>query len=474
MLQPRRLRPRDALCAAALALAFGLAPTAAAAQVLPHAPTVDRLPNGLTVVTVPYDAPGIVAYFTLVRTGSRDEVEAGHSGFAHLFEHMMFRGTRALPAREYEHRMQRMGADNNAYTTEDYTLYTVTIPTAALPDLVPVEADRFRNLFYAQPDFQTETRAVFGEYNKNAASPVHQMWETLSELAFTRHTYGHTTMGYLADIQAMPRYYAYSQQFFRRFYTPDNCTVIAAGDVDRQRLLALVTEHYGAWQSHRAAPVIPVEPPQTAARARALAWEGTSPPRVLIGYRAPGFTLQTPDTAALEVVHALTFSESSDLYQRLVVRESKLLGLESWAGDFHRDPGLFVVEAALGEGITHDEVTRAVADELARVGRGEVSPERITEVISHLRYHLPLSVQTPSDAAQTVARFMALTGEPMAFQVYHDRLSNVTPADVARVARTYLTDARRSVVTLAPAASAPAGAVRAGPNSPAPRMRRAQ
>jgi hypothetical protein len=109
-----------------------------------------------------------------------------------------------------------------------------------------------------------------------------------------------------------------------------------------------------------------------------------------------------------------------------------------------------------------------------RVGRGEVAPERITAVISHLRYHLPLSVQTPSDAAQTVARFMALTGEPMAFQVYHDRLSNVTPADVARVARTYLTDARRSVVTLAPAASAPAGAVHAGPNSPAPRIRRAQ
>ena len=471
MVHSKHTRLRVAVGVAALALGLSVA-REGSAQVLPHEPTVDRLPNGLTVVTVPYDAPGIVAYFTLVRTGSRDEVEAGHSGFAHLFEHMMFRGTRQLPAREYEHRMQHMGADNNAYTTEDYTLYTVTMPSASLAELVPVEADRFRSLYYAQQDFQTETRAVFGEYNKNAASPVHQMWETLSELAFTRHTYGHTTMGYLADIQAMPRYYAYSQQFFRRFYTPDNCAVIVAGDVDRARLVALATEHYGPWNSHRATPVIPSEPQQSAPRARALAWEGTSPPRMLLGYRVPGFSLDSADTAALEVVHALAFSESSDLYQQLVVRESKLLGLESWPGEFHRDPGLFVVEATLGEHITHDEVSAAVTAELARIGRGEVPAERIADVISHLRYRLPLSVQTPFDAAHTVARYMALTGEVMTYQRYHDRLSNVTADDVARVARTFLTEARRDVVTLSPAASAPAGAVHAGPNRPAPRIRR--
>jgi zinc protease len=447
--------------------------TEAPAQVLPQSPTVDRLPNGLRIVTVPYDAPGIVAYFTLVRTGSRDEVERGHSGFAHLFEHMMFRGTRQMPARDYEHRMQHLGADNNAYTTEDYTLYTVTIPTASLAALVPVEADRFRNLFYAEQDFQTETRAVLGEYNKNAASPVHQMWETLAELSFARHTYGHTTMGYLADIQAMPGYYRYSQQFFRRFYTPDNCTIIAAGDVDRARVVSLVTQHYGAWQGRRAQPVVPPEAPQTTARSRALAWEGTSPPRMLFGYRIPGFSIANTDTAALEVLHALSFSESSELYQRLVVRESKLLALESWAGDLHRDAGLFVVEATLGEGATFDEMQRAVTEELARVGRGEVSRERVTDVIAHLRYAMPLRIETPSDAAVTVARFMALTGDPETYQRYHDQLSRVTGDDVARVARTFLTEARRNVVTLSPAANAPQGAVRAGPNHPAPRLRSA-
>ena len=191
------------ITALAAGAVISLAAVTAEAQLLPHAPVVDHLPNGLTVITVPYDSPGIAAYFTLVRTGARDEVERSHSGFAHLFEHMMFRGTQSVSATEYEHRMQALSADNNAYTTEDYTLYTITLPTTSLAGLVPIEADRFAHLSYTEPVFQTETRAVLGEYNKNSSSPLTPMYEALSELGFTRHTYGHTTLGYLADIQAM-------------------------------------------------------------------------------------------------------------------------------------------------------------------------------------------------------------------------------------------------------------------------------
>ncbi len=461
--------------AVAPALVTLLAVSSARAQVLPHAPTVDHLPNGLTVVTVPYDAPGIVAYYTLVRTGARDETERGHTGFAHLFEHMMFRGTRQLSGVEYERRMQNLGADNNAFTTEDFTLFTVTVPAASLPALIPVEADRFQHLFYEEPAFQTETHAVLGEYNKNSSSPVHTLWESLSELSFGRHTYGHTTMGYLADIQSMPGYYTYSQQFFRRFYTPDNCTVIAAGDVDRARLLDLVRAQYGGWTGHRAQPVIPREPEPTGPRDRALAWEGTSPPRMLVGYRIPGFSLDSTDSAALEVVHALAFSESSDLYQRLVVRDQQLLRIESWAGDFHRDPGLFVVEVTLRPGASvhpaaaFATVQTAITEELARIGRGEVPRDRIGEVVSNLRYAMPMASQTPAQAAELVARFLELTGDPGAFDRYHRRLSTVSSEDVARVARTYLVPARRNTVTLAPAADAPAGAIPVGPNHTAPR-----
>jgi len=387
---------------------------------------------------------------------------------------MMFRGTRQLSGREYELRMQRLGADNNAYTTEDYTLYTVTLPSSSVEELIAVEADRFRNLSYAEREFQTETRAVLGEYNKNSASPVQQMWESMAEVAFTRHTYGHTTMGYLRDIQAMPGLYTFSQQFFRRFYTPDNCTVIVAGDFDRERVMAQVRAQYAAWTGARATPAIPAEPEQSAPRRRALAWAGTSPARMLLGYRVPAFSLDTRDNAAIEVVHALAFSASSDLYQRLVVREPKLLALQSWAGELHRDPTLFVVEATLAPRTTFDEVEADVTEEFARIGRGEADPARVADVVSNLRYAMPMDVQRPADAAQLVARYMALTGSVDTYERYRALVAAVTPEDVARVARTYLTAPRRTTITLSPAAEAPPGAVRVGParaNAPARRPR---
>src|SRR5690606_1038216 len=215
-------------------LALLVTPALALAQesaVFSSPPRVERLPNGLTVISLRTDAPGIIAYYTLVRVGSRDEVEPGHSGYAHRFEHMMFRGTERFPQARYEETIQGFGADNNAYTTQDFTLYTVTAPSTVLAQVVELEADRFQHLAYDEPAYRTETGAVRGEYDTHVSSPFLRMWETLSALAFTRHTYGHTTLGYLRDIDRMPEELAYSRAFFRRFYTPDNATIIVAGDV---------------------------------------------------------------------------------------------------------------------------------------------------------------------------------------------------------------------------------------------------
>ena len=127
-----------------------------------------RLDNGLTVISVPYDAPGIVAYYTVVRTGSRNEVEEGLTGFAHFFEHMMFRGTPRYTSEQYNDALKQFGVDSNAFTTDDWTCYHITAPAAALEKIVELEADRFQNLQYDQPGFQKEARAVLGEYNKAA------------------------------------------------------------------------------------------------------------------------------------------------------------------------------------------------------------------------------------------------------------------------------------------------------------------
>jgi zinc protease len=437
---------------ALLVLAATLRAPRASAGLLPTDPTVDRLPNGLQLVVVPWDSPGIVAYFTLVRTGSRDEAERGHSGFAHLFEHMMFRGSVNYPRDRYEALMQEFGADDNAFTTDDFTLYTTTVPKSVLPRMVEMNADRFQRLSYTEDVFRTETGAVLGEYNKSASDPYLKMSEALAETAFTRHTYAHTTIGYLRDIQAMPSKYDYSVRFLRRFYTPDNCAVILVGDVTRGEALPLVTAAYSSWAGRRDRPRIAAEPAQTAPRRRHVEWDGQSPPKMLIGYKTPAFSVDTRDTAALEVIHEMAFGESSDLYQRLVVREQTLLDLGSWSEDFHRDPQLFTVDVKLKPGGEFDPVLTAITAELSRIASGGIPAARIAEVQSHLRYRFQMRLETPTQVATQLGAFMAMTGDVSAMERYVDQLAAVTPEDVARVAGAYLTEARRTVITLAPRA----------------------
>ncbi len=447
--------------ALALALMFALPLTAlaqdAGSGVFPTAPRVDRLPNGLTVITVPWDSPGIVAYYTLMRVGSRDEVESGHSGFAHLFEHMMFRGTERYPQEAYEAVLQGFGADNNAYTTQDFTLYTLTAPSSALEQVVTIEADRFQHLSYDEDQFRTETGAVRGEYDTNASNPFLKMWETLSEMSFSQHTYGHTTLGYLADIDRMPNELDYSRSFFRRFYTPDDATIIAVGDVDHDRLMELVRREYGSWRGRRDQPRVPAEPEPTAGATRHIDWPAEASPRMFVGYRTPAFVSgRRPrdreralrDTAALEVVHGLAFSEPSPLYQRLVVNERRALELGSWAGELSRDPHLFVIQATLADGQRFDDILGAIQGELDGLAEGHVEPARVEAVKSHIRYGMLTELQTPSDVADLIARTIAVGGSLESLDAYLAALAAVTPEDVARVAREYLTTQRRFVVTL--------------------------
>jgi secreted Zn-dependent insulinase-like peptidase len=199
-----------------------------------------QLENGLVVISVEYDSPGIVAYYTVVRTGSRNEVEPGLSGFAHFFEHMMFRGTPRFSEGKYNDALKGLGADSNAFTTDDWTCYHITASAAALETIVDVEADRFQNLKYSEADFQKEARAVLGEYNKSASSPLMLLDEKMQDAAYTTHTYKHTTIGFLKDIVDMPNQYQYSLKFFDRWYRPENWSnsrrsTTAAGSADRPR-----------------------------------------------------------------------------------------------------------------------------------------------------------------------------------------------------------------------------------------------
>src|SRR5512145_1913124 len=145
------------------------------------------LDNGLKVVVVPMDSPGLMAHYVVVRAGSRNEVEPGLSGFAHFFEHMMFRGTEKFSAEAYNDVLERLGADSNAFTTDDWTCYHVAAASSALDTVMEIEADRFMNLRYDVEAFQKEAGAVLGEYNKNYSVPYMSLFEKLQDTAYEKH-----------------------------------------------------------------------------------------------------------------------------------------------------------------------------------------------------------------------------------------------------------------------------------------------
>ena len=205
---------RSGLITAALVLAMA-AP--ASAKVFPYPYQTHTLDNGLKVYLIPMPSQGLCAYYSVGRTGSRDEGEPGHSGFAHFFEHMMFRGTEKYPAQAYDDLVTSMGADANAYTTDDYTCYHLAFSTPDLAKVIEIESDRFQHLSYAEPDFQTESGAVYGEYRKNKTQPFGVLEEKIKDTAYDVHTYKHTTIGFEKDIAAMPTMYDYSKGFFQRF-----------------------------------------------------------------------------------------------------------------------------------------------------------------------------------------------------------------------------------------------------------------
>ena len=198
----------------ALALLFVIAATPVLAQQAGPAdrlitfPThVETLDNGLKTIVISMPGSGLVSYWSIVRTGSRDEFEPDHTGFAHFFEHMMFRGTERFPSDAYNQALTSIGASGNAFTTDDLTAYHISIPAEDLAMVMDLESDRFRNLAYSESDFRTEAGAVYGEYRKNITNPFFVIYEAMMGTAFDVHTYGHTTMGYEKDIAAMPTMY---------------------------------------------------------------------------------------------------------------------------------------------------------------------------------------------------------------------------------------------------------------------------
>ena len=449
--------PRTIACRAVLvvvvAAALGGTASRTAAQedrkVFPFPVTTFELENGLRVVGVDYDSPGIVAYYTVVRTGSRNEVEPGFSGYAHFFEHMMFRGTEKYPTEAYNAVVKRIGADSNAFTTSDWTAYYIVASSGALETIMDLESDRFQRLRYSEDDFRTEAGAILGEYNLNFSNPVSLLRERLHDLAYTTHPYKHTTIGLLEDIREMPNHYDYSLQFYDRYYRPENCFVVVVGDFDQDALERLAREYYGGWERGGYEPAIPVEPPQAEARSARVTWPNPTLPFLMMGYHAPAFSDERLDMPALDVLSQVLFSETSPLFRKLYLEEQVVDALQGGALD-SRDAPLFTIIARITNPERVDYVRDAIIAEIERLKTEPVDAATLAATKSHMRYAFAMGLDNPGGIARTLGHYLQLTGDPETVNRVYELYDAVTPEDVRAMANTYFAETNRSVVILTP------------------------
>ncbi len=415
------------------------------ARVFPYEVERHTFENGLKVILIPMPSDGLTSYWSIVRTGSRDEVEEGVTGFAHFFEHMMFRGSERFP--DFDAVANGMGAETNAYTTDDYTAYHLSFASEDLETVVELEADRFQNLNYTEAQFKTEAGAVYGEYRKGRTNPFWCLFEGLQNAAFDQHTYKHTTIGFEADIAAMPDQFEYSQSFFRRFYRPENVVVMVVGDFERDATLRLLRENYASWQPGYEAPDVPTEPEQTAQRRVTIPFDGKTLPILAVVFKGERMLPGDRDMMAASLIGELAFGSTSDLYKKLVLEEQRVDAMFEDFG-YNRDPNLWGVFARVKDPADVAAVEGEILATVARLRRELVDPEQLDDVRSRLKYGFLSGLTTPSEVAGGMARFVAITGDVACVDEMYTTLEAVTPEDVRRAAERWLVPERSTVAVL--------------------------
>lgn len=418
----------------------------ASGKILPYPIHQKKLENGLNVAVVEYPSPGLAAFQIVMRVGSRDEVEVGKTGFAHFFEHMMFRGTEKYPNDAYNEVLKSIGASANANTWLDRTVYHMTGNAKMLDKMFDLESDRFMHLKYSVHDFKTEAGAVKGEYTKNNASPYQQLNEKTAEVAFTKHTYGHTTMGYWDDVVDMPNQYEYSMQFFDRFYRPEYATILVVGDVKFDEVYALADKYFGMWEKGDFKSDIPVEPEQTETRYAHVQKAGF-PPYLELNYKSPAFNDTSIEVAALDIASMILFSERSDLYKRLVLDEQKVRFL-SGGYLFTHDPYLYSISTSVVDEDDMPYVKSVIDSAIQVIKTVPVDSGLLAQSKSKLKYGGIMDMDNPTSIADNLAFFTWITGDPESMNNIYDTYEKVTSEDVMEAAQKYFVPSHLTISTI--------------------------
>jgi zinc protease len=311
-----------------------------------------------------------------------------------------------------------------------------------------VEADRFQNLNYSEHDFKAEAGAVKGEYTKNSASPYTQLYEKTLETAFDKHTYEHTTMGFFKDVVDMPNQYAYSKQFFDRFYRPEYTTLLLVGDVKATEVNALAKKYFADWKRGSYQPKIEAEPAQAGIR-YAHIQNANFPPYIALNFKGPAYSDHNKELPALDLLLTMLTAENSPLYQKLVVKEQKVRFVGG-SPNFTRDPQLITMQASVVKAEDVPYVREQLTQALDEIKAKPVDAQRLTDTKSAAKYSLALSLDSPDQIAQSLAQYIWLTGDAQSLNRLYALYDQVTPADIQAVAKKYFVTEHLTIGTIGP------------------------
>jgi len=422
---------------------------------MPQLKFSDRsLENGLRVLSVSDHSSPTVAVQVWYHVGSKDD-PPNRSGFAHLFEHIMFKSTKNMKSEMMDRLTEDVGGFNNAFTEDDVTVYYEVVPSNYLETLIWAEADRLSGLNVDEANFKSEREVVKEEYRQSVLAPPYGKFEyLLQQKSFVAHPYKRPTIGSIEDLDAASLHDV--QEFHSTYYRPDNATLVVVGDFDPKQLDAWVDKYFGGIaKPNLPLPRVTIKEPLRESESRFTEYGSNDLPAVGFTYLTPRES--DPDSKALEVADAILSSgESSRLYHSLVYTQQLAAEVEA-NSETREDVSLFVLFAILSEGKKTEDVEKSLLAEIKKLQDVPVSSAELEKAKNQIVTEQVQKLETSNGKALALGEAAVLLGDPSRVNTDLERLQAVTAADVQRVIKKYFSDKNRMVLYYLPESSKKGG-----------------
>jgi len=405
-----------------------------------------KLENGLIILTLEDHSAPVVSYQVWFRVGSRNE-RPGITGISHLFEHMMFKGSKNIGPEEHAKLVQANGGTLNAWTSNDNTTYFENLPADKLELAIRLEAEREGNLNITPENLASEREVVKEERRlRTDNSPEGALNEQLYATAFEAHPYHWPVVGWMSDLDAITL--EDCQSYFKTHYAPNNATVVIVGDFKTDEAVNLVKKYYGGMPAQPPGPPVKTVEPEQLGERIVYVHKIAQVPSFFVGYHTPD--INHPDIVPLKVLSQILFSgQSSRMFRKLIYDKQMALSI-SGGVDEQIDPGLFYIEASVKPGFTVEQVEKEIYDELEKIQTEPVSDQELQKAKNKLEANFYYGLQSVSSKASRIGYSQTIAGDYHKFFNQGEKIQAVSKEDLMRVAKQYLGDRNRTVAILVP------------------------